>query len=72
MKGTHLSWTTPTLPHLGDPTWAPDPSQQNAHDHRIDEFGHFKGRVHHTLTHPLVDPTWLTTNMLSKLNPLIL
>ena len=35
----------------GDPTWAPDPSQRGAHDPRIDEFGNFKGRVYHTLTH---------------------
>ena len=35
----------------GDPTWAPDPSQCGAHDNRIDEFGNFKGRVQHTLTH---------------------
>ena len=34
-----------------DPTCAPDPSQRGAHDPRIDEFGKFKGRVHHTLTH---------------------
>ena len=50
MNGTPLSWITPTLTS-GDPTWAPDPSQCDAHDPRIDEFGNFKGRVHHTLTH---------------------
>ena len=38
-------------PTSGDPTWAPDSSQRGAHDPRIDEFGNFKGRVHHTLTH---------------------
>ena len=36
----------------GDPTWTPEPSQHDADDPRIDEYGHFKGRVHHTLTHP--------------------
>ena len=36
----------------GDPSWAPEPSQHDAHDPRIDEFGHFKGRVHHSLSHP--------------------
>ena len=44
-----LDYTHPTT--SGDPTWDPDPSQRGAHDHRIDEFGNFKGRVHHTLTH---------------------
>ena len=29
----------------GGPTWAPDPSLHDAHVHRIDEFGNFKGRV---------------------------
>ena len=59
-------------PTSGDPAWAPDPSQCGAHDPRIDEFGNFKGRVHHTLTHPLTSPTLLKANMLSQLNPLIL
>ena len=53
MNGTHQSWITPNPTTAGDPTWAPDPSKHGAHDPRIDEFGHFKGRVHHTLTHPL-------------------
>ena len=44
-----LDYTHPTT--AGDPTWAPDLSQRGAHDPRIDEFGNFKGRVHHTLTH---------------------
>ena len=44
-----LDYTQPTT--TGDATWAPDPSQCSAHDPRIDEFGNFKGRVHHTLTH---------------------
>ena len=35
----------------GDPTWAPEPSTCDAHDHRIDELGNFKGRVQHTHTH---------------------
>ena len=63
-----LDYTHPTT--VGDPTWASDPSQHGAHDPRIDEFGNFKGRVHHTLTQ--ATPTLLNTNMLSKLNPLIL
>ena len=42
-----LDYTHPTT--SGDPIWAPDPSLCGAHDPRIDEFGHFKGRVHHTL-----------------------
>ena len=44
-----LDYTHPTT--AGDPTWAPDPFQHGAHGPRIDEFGNFKGRVHHTLTH---------------------
>ena len=53
MNGTHLPWTTLTHSATArDPTCAPDPSQHNAHDPRIDEFGTFKGRIHHTLTHP--------------------
>ena len=44
-----LDYTHPTT--SGDPTWAPVPSQRGVHDPRIDEFGNFKGRVHHTLTH---------------------
>ena len=44
-----LDYTHPTT--SGDPTWAPDPSKHGAHDPRIDEFGNFKGRVQHTLTH---------------------
>ena len=44
-----LDYTHPTT--AGDPTWAPDPSQCGSHDPRIDKFGSFKGRVHHTLTH---------------------
>ena len=44
-----LDYTHPTT--SGDPTWAPEPSQCGADDPRIDEFGNFKGRVHHTLTH---------------------
>ena len=44
-----LDYTHPTT--SGDPTWALDPSQRGAHDPRIDGFGNFKGRVHHTLTH---------------------
>ena len=43
-----LDYTHPTT--AVDPTWAPDPSQHGAHDPRIDEFGNFKGSVHHTLT----------------------
>ena len=35
----------------GDLSWAPAPSQCDAHDTMIDGFGHFKGRVHHSLTH---------------------
>ena len=31
---------------------APDPSQHDAHDPRIDAFGNLKGRIHHTLTNP--------------------
>ena len=65
-----LDYTHPTT--AGDPTWVPDPSQRGAHDPRIDEFGNFQGRVHHTLTHSLANPTLLNTNILSKLNPLIL
>ena len=34
------------------PTWAPDLSQFDAHDPSIDEFGNFKGKIHHALTHP--------------------
>ena len=45
-----LDYTHPAT--TGDPSWAPDPSQHNAHDPSIDEFGHFKGKVHHFLTHP--------------------
>ena len=45
-----LDYTYPAT--AGDPTWAPDPSQCGAHDPRIDEFGNFKGNIHHTLTHP--------------------
>ena len=45
-----LDYTHPAT--ASDPTWAPDPSQRNAHDPRIDEFGNFKGRIHHTLIHP--------------------
>ena len=44
-----LDYIHPTT--SGDPTWAPDPSNRGAHDPRIDEFGSFKGRVQHTLTH---------------------
>ena len=44
-----LDYTHPAT--AGDPTWAPDPSQHNEHDPRVDEFDHFKGRFHHTLTH---------------------
>ena len=44
-----LDYTHPTT--SGDPTWAPDPSLYGSHDTRIDEFGTFQGRVHHTLTH---------------------
>ena len=56
LTGPPLSWIIPPPPPppptiAGDPTWAPDPSQQGAHDPRIDEFGNFKGGVHHTLTH---------------------
>ena len=51
MNGTSvLDYTHPAT--AGNPTWAPDPSQNNAHAPRIDEFGNFKGRIHHTLTHP--------------------
>ena len=44
-----LDYTHPAT--AGDPTWAPDPFQCDAHDPRIDRIGHFKGRVHNTLTH---------------------
>ena len=44
-----LDYTHPTT--SGEPTWAPEPSQHGEHDPRIDEFGNFKGRIHHTLTH---------------------
>ena len=50
MNGTHLSWITPTLPQLVTP---PGPQIQcDAHDPRIDEFGNFKERIHHILSHP--------------------
>ena len=44
-----LDYTHPST--AGDPTWAPAPSQCGAHDPRIDGFGNYKVRVHHTLTH---------------------
>ena len=44
-----LDYSQPAID--GDPSWAPDPSQHNADDPRIDAFGHFKGIVHHSLTH---------------------
>ena len=55
LTGPH-EWDPSVLDYIhptttGDPTWAPDPSQHSANDPRIDEFGNFKGRVHHTLTH---------------------
>ena len=34
-----LDYTHPAT--AGDPTWAPDPSQCDAHDPRIDKFDHF-------------------------------
>ena len=43
-----LDYTHPST--AGDPTWAPAPSQCGAHDPRIDGFGIYKVRVHHTLT----------------------
>ena len=36
-----LDYTHPAT--ASDPTWAPDPSQCDAHDPRIDEFGNFLG-----------------------------
>ena len=45
-----LDYTHPAT--AGDPAWAPNTCQCNANDPRIDEFGNFKGRIHHTLTHP--------------------
>ena len=44
-----LDYTHPTT--SGHPHWAPEPAHRGVHDPRIDEFGNFKGRVHHTLTH---------------------
>ena len=72
MNVTHLSWITPTLPLLVTTTWAPDPSQHGAHDPRIDEFGNFKGKVHHPITHPPGKSNIAQHKQLSTLNPLIL
>ena len=47
----HINGTNTHPTTAGDPMWAPDPSQCGEHDPRIDEFGYFKGRVHHTLAH---------------------
>ena len=44
-----LDYTHPIT--SGGPTWAPDPYQRGTHHPRIDEFGNFKGRVQHTITH---------------------
>ena len=44
-----LDYTYPAT--AGDPSWAPDPSKHDEHNPRIDDFGHFTGKVHHSLTH---------------------
>ena len=54
----------------GDPSWAPDPSQCNEHDPRIDEFGLCKGRVHHYLTHPTGRSTLAHNNHAIKPQPI--
>ena len=66
-----LDYTHPTT--AGDPTWVPDPSQRGAHDPRIDEFGNFKGKVHHTLSDsPCISNIAQHKHAIKKLNPLIL
>ena len=47
LKGPH-EWDPSVLDYMhpathGVPIWAPDPTQHNEHDPRIDEFGHLKG-----------------------------
>ena len=65
-----LDYTHPTT--AGDPTWASEPSQHAAHDPRIDELAILRGEFTTPSLIPLASPTLVNTNMLSKLNPLIL
>ena len=61
-----LDYTHPAT--TGDPIWAPDPTQSNEHDPRIDEFAILMGEFTTLSLIPPDDPTWLITNMISKLN----
>ena len=76
LTGPH-EWDPSVLDYIrpataGDPTWAPDPSQCDSYDPRIDEFAFLRGEFTTLSLIPLETPTLLNTNMLSKLNPLIL
>ena len=65
-----LDYTHPTT--AGDPTLAPDPSQCGAHDPELMTLAILRGEFTTPSLIPLAIRTFLNTNMLSKLNLLIL
>ena len=65
-----LDYTHPTT--AGDPTWAPDPCQCGHMTPGLMNFAILRGEFTIPSLIPLATPTLLNTNMLSKLNPLIL
>ena len=72
MNGTHLSWITPTLPQLVAPPEPQIPPNAVHMTPGLMNLAIFMGEFTTPSLIPLATPTLLNTNMLSKLNPLIL
>ena len=62
MSGIPQVWIIPTPPPLETLFWPLDPSDQDHHDPRIDEYGNSKWRVIQNLS-ILADRLWLSINM---------
>ena len=72
MNGTHLSWTTPTLSQLVTPPRPQIPPNVMHMTPGLMNLAVLRGEFTTLPLIPLANPTLLNTNMLPKLNPLIL
>ena len=72
LNGTRLSWPTPTLPQLGTPPGLQIPPNVMNMTPGLMNLAFVRGEFTTISLIPLADPAWLTTTMLSNLNPLIL
>ena len=72
MNGTHLSWIAPILPQLVTPPGPQIPPNTMQLTPGLMNLAILRGEFTTPSLIPLANPTLLNTNMLSKLNPMIL